>query len=1039
KIHSLAGTLSGGQKRKLQLAIGLVGGSEVVLIDECTSGVDPLSRRALWRTLTGVRGERTVVFTTHFLDESDLLADHIAILASPGKVVAQGTPVRLKKEFGEGGVITVPLHLLRSIQQIAPSAYATDIENGEAVYYHLRTKDSKVVGEVLKLLEREQRESLKGEVESYDLVGTTMEEVFLELMRREEEGDVGKGEEDPNPTSKRTAAAAITTTNNLSTPLTLTSGRPTSPLHQSLTIFHKRMLIARRAWLTPLLAVLVAICGSTIPLVFLRRLPPTCTRTFRNSTSIPLYLPSNPLNPLFGGGAVPPLFAPGNESSVVETPPNVLQNALGTALENVNLGSNASNEPFAFLKTRNVQDNETFVREFETRFRNYSIGGVSFDLSFSGSGSTASGSGQALVAWEGSSPGLKAPAMINLASNVLFNWALNTSGTNGAGAGAGTGPTTIKANYESFPPVAAGTLSSLRWVVFFGAAMSVYPAFFALYVSKERRSSVQAMQFSNGLSNTVGLWMGHLMFDFIFSVISSTVIVIIFGAVSNQFHGLGIFWVVLILYGVAGTLFAYFVSLFVSSPLAAFAAVAGYQVVMFVLYLAGYLLTLTYAKTSEAGRIITIIHFTLSVLSPVASVVRASLVSVNLFSLLCIGDTITSSAMGDLVRYGGPILYLILYSLVLLAALTSYDSSGSLRSRLFRSTTPANKAVDPSSSEEDVLQEAEATTKSDDLLRVLGVSKTFGRNRVVDDVSFGVSKDTIFALLGPNGAGKMTTFNMIRGDVNPDRGDVHIAGTSVIRNPKTARFSLGVCPQFTAIDSQLTVREHLMIYGRLKGLEKGKMIEDNVDVLLRATGLNLYADRLASKLSGGNQRKLSLAIALIGNPSVVLIDEFSTGVDAKMKREMWKTLRNVAVGKAVIITTHSMEEAAALATKVGILAKRMLAVGTTTQLYERYATYEVHFTCRTREEVSRAQQLMAQVPGARLADDVATRFEVPVETQTVKNEEEAELYRILSNSEDFSEYTVEKAGLESVFLKVIRKNNVLEEDTDRRRSWWRCF
>lgn len=138
----------------------------------------------------------------------------------------------------------------------------------------------------------------------------------------------------------------------------------------------------------------------------------------------------------------------------------------------------------------------------------------------------------------------------------------------------------------------------------------------------------------------------------------------------------------------------------------------------------------------------------------------------------------------------------------------------------------------------------------------------------------------------------------------PDTGDVYIDGTSVIRSPQTARLSLGVCPQFTAIDSQLTVRQHLTIYGRLKGLRAGAELQSNIATILEATGLERYHDRLASKLSGGNQRKLALGIALIGNPPVILIDEFSTGVDAKMKREMWQTLRSVSQGKAVIITTR---------------------------------------------------------------------------------------------------------------------------------------
>jgi ATP-binding cassette subfamily A (ABC1) protein 3 len=150
---------------------------------------------------------------------------------------------------------------------------------------------------------------------------------------------------------------------------------------------------------------------------------------------------------------------------------------------------------------------------------------------------------------------------------------------------------------------------------------------------------------------------------------------------------------------------------------------------------------------------------------------------------------------------------------------------------------------------------------------------------------------------------------------------VLINGVSVVHQPRTARSSIGVCPQFNAIDSQLTVRQHLNIYGRLKGLRPGEL-QENVESLMRATSLIPYADRLANKLSGGNQRKLSLAIALIGmflffslrsttrlcwllgNPSVLLIDEFSTGIDAKMKRDMWRTLRNVSIGKAVVITTR---------------------------------------------------------------------------------------------------------------------------------------
>ncbi|KDR85831.1 hypothetical protein GALMADRAFT_234928 [Galerina marginata CBS 339.88] len=1002
KIKANAATLSGGQKRKLQLAIGLLGGSKIVLVDECTSGVDPLSRRALWKTLTAFREDRSIVFTTHFLDEADLLADHIAILAAPGKVVASGPPVALKRDLGEGYSMQVsfatsaepeksdPLiadELLQKIKLIAPDTYISTPSPSHASY-HLKTRDSEIVRQVLDLLDSEIRSA---KILSYDILGTTIEDIFLDLMSKHDvvDQDDEKAFQDaslPSPVPKAVA-------------MELPTGRPVSPFKQALTIFHKRMLIAKRSWLTPVLAIIVAVAGCCIPLVFIAHKEPACVKRFENTTSIPLFLPSSPIVP----------FTFGPSSRVLTQPPGIA----------LSLGSSVNT-----FRTTDVADNATFVNDISQNYRNLSLGGISLDLN----------TGASLVAWEASPPGFTGPSMLNLATNILYNRALNSSGNTART------PTTIKATYSPFPAVAVGTLVSLRWIAFFGAAMGVYPAFFTLYVSKERRTSVQAMQLSNGLTDPIGLWLGHLLFDSIPVVILSTIITIVFAVASNQFHGLGFLWFIMVLYGLTAALFSYCVSLMVASPLAAFATVAGYQFVIFILYIASYLLVLTYGKVTESAHLITITHFTISLAAPVVSVARAALVSVNLFSLLCDGrNIVTTSSLGTIKRYGGPIVYLFVYAFVLLAILVWVDSGSRIPRRLRPRKGISSETSTATSSKEDVIAAAESVAVSDDPLRVINVSKSFDGNQVVDDVSLGVSKDTVFALLGPNGAGKTTTFNIIRGDILPDIGDVFINGTSVVRHPRTARSALGVCPQFTAIDSQLTVREHLVVYGRLKGLRKGSELDQSVDAVLQGTSLSIYAERLASKLSGGNQRKLSLAISLIGNPSVVLIDEFSTGIDPKMKRDMWQTLRRVAVGKAVVITTHSMEEASALASSVGILAKRMLAVGTTESLSARYATYEVHFTCRTREEIVKARTLMALIPGSRMADDVATRFEVPI--ASADGFSLAKLFNTLAEHGDFTEYTVERASLESVFLKVIRENNIREEDSERnhrpRRSWWR--
>ncbi|KAI0069551.1 P-loop containing nucleoside triphosphate hydrolase protein, partial [Panus rudis PR-1116 ss-1] len=320
KVHYNANALSGGQKRKLQLAIGLVGGSKIVLVDEavyCTSGVDHLSRRSIWRTLFAVKNERTIVFTTHFLDEADLLADTIAVLAAPGRLVAQGTPVSLKSQLGHGYTIDVafdtppsdekapdlaPPELLQRIRELAPETW-TSSSSPVQVFYHLRSKDTAIVQRVLQLIEDERT---KYNIASYSVLGTSIEDIFLDLMHTSSNEDTRPPsteiKEKPPSKIQSTCSSPIpsldthaNTTTNTKQPMSLTPGRKCSPLSQAFTIFHKRMLIARRSWLTPFLTVVVAVAGSCVPLFFLSNRPQTCQRSFRPVQSVPLYLPSSPV------------------------------------------------------------------------------------------------------------------------------------------------------------------------------------------------------------------------------------------------------------------------------------------------------------------------------------------------------------------------------------------------------------------------------------------------------------------------------------------------------------------------------------------------------------------------------------------------------------------------------------------------------------------------------------------------------------------------------------------------------------------------
>ncbi|KAG8976224.1 hypothetical protein FRC05_004474 [Tulasnella sp. 425] len=1013
KMHARSGEMSGGQKRKLQLAIGLVGGSNIVLVDEATSGVDPLSRRAIWRALIAVRDSRTIIFTTHFLDEADLLGDEIAILAAPGKLLAHGPPVALKSALGRGYVLQTTLDqdhssesarsehrhaILNRVKTVVPSA-AVHTSNDKSVSFELGTADPKTVSSLLALVEKE-RQNLG--IRSYDTHGTSLEEVFLSLMEKEssenEKTQLASEPEKLTPGIDASPVGYGDTDTTKASPLS--DGRKTSVFSQALVVCLKRFMIARRSFLPPILALACLLCASIIPLRYMVKRHETCAISANSDPdwATNLYLPTAGEYTVGGGN-----FA--DQTTFIS--PFDLTSYLGN-ITDFHVGS--------------IPSGVTFSDFIASNYKNLSIGGLSLDPS----------SRQALITYQSQDGALSGPALLNLASNIMLNQIENSKGPK------------IVAQYSNFPAnFPTGTADALKWIGFFGLGVAVFPAFAALYVARERVSTVKAMQLGNGLTPAAH-HLGHLLAEMPVILIGSTVAIAVFGSGNNpQFKELGLLWFLFVLYGIAATLFSFIAALFLSSPLMAFAIVAVYNVVVgYILYLAAYLLTLTYAPPASSSQDTLIVHFAMGLLGPLPSLFRSVLVSLNVFSLRCDGfGNDTTASMAGMKFYGGPILYLVLYIAIFFSLLVWIDSGYPLPSRL--SSRRAKGATDdPAAASRQAADVAEEKRRvlapsNSDPLRVLGISKQFARSDVkaVDNVTFGVGGETV-GLLGPNGAGKTTTFNMIRGGIKPDTGDVQVNGLSIREDANGARVGLGLCPQFTAIDSQLTVREHLEVYGRLKGL-RGRELDQNVATLLRMAELAHYRDRLASKLSGGNQRKMALAIALMGNPSVILIDEYSTGIDPATKRHMWATLKQLSVGKAVLITTHSMEEAAYLSNRVAIISGRLLAIGTVEDLVSRHPMYEVHVSCQTPEARQRAQAVLSNLfPDCRPADDVATRWEVPVsEGRTL-----SALFGALSG-QNLPEYAVERLSLESVFLKTIRNNNAAmeREDGPRRKKWLGVF
>ena len=219
------------------------------------------------------------------------------------------------------------------------------------------------------------------------------------------------------------------------------------------------------------------------------------------------------------------------------------------------------------------------------------------------------------------------------------------------------------------------------------------------------------------------------------------------------------------------------------------------------------------------------------------------------------------------------------------------------------------------------------------------------KNIAIKNLNFCVEPGECFGLLGLNGAGKTTTFKCITQEISPTNGEIYINGIDTYNNFEKISMLIGYCPQYEAIFNYLTVKENLEFYARIKGV-KIQYLDQLVKAMITEMSLDEYSDKIAGKLSGGNKRKLSVAISLLCNPQIILLDEPSTGMDPEARRFMWSIIhKTTKLGKksSVTMTTHSMDEAETLCKRMGIMVNgEFVCLGKASQIKERYGYgYEI--------------------------------------------------------------------------------------------------
>ncbi|XP_059162621.1 phospholipid-transporting ATPase ABCA3-like [Physella acuta] len=339
--------------------------------------------------------------------------------------------------------------------------------------------------------------------------------------------------------------------------------------------------------------------------------------------------------------------------------------------------------------------------------------------------------------------------------------------------------------------------------------------------------------------------------------------------------------------------------------------------------------------------------------------------------------------------------------------------------------------------DEDVAKERKRITETNehklfktDAMVMVGVSKRYCSSKTVAvySTNLGVQEKECLGLLGQNGAGKTTMFKMLTGDIALSNGDAYFKGDSIKTKLKTVQSMMSYCPQFDALHDVLTGRETLYLYGRLRGV-RDSCLKEVTNIVIDFVNLRPHEDKCTKTYSGGNKKKLSVGISIIGDPQFIMLDEPTAGMDPVSRRILWKCLHTIrSMAKTLVLTSHSMEECEALCTKIAIFKKgRMLCLGSPQHLKNKYGQgYSVVLHISEQEDgtlhplepaVSFVSQALGDVKVFN-TQPAYCHLQVPESTLL------STLFQVLIEAKStffLKHFTVHQQSLEQVFLLLMKE------------------
>lgn len=1034
KRDSRSRFLSGGMRRKLSIGIALIAGSKVLMLDEPTAGVDAISRRAIWDLLQQHKSGRTILLTTHFMDEADLLGDRIAIMAK-GELQCCGSPLFLKEKYGAGYHMTLvkephcnPEGISRLVQHHVPNA-TLESSAGAELSFILPKESTHRFESLFAKLEKKQKEL---GIASFGASVTTMEEVFLRVGKLVDTSmDIQAIQLPALQYQHERRASDWAVDGHLCGTMDPTDGvgalieeectaiRLNSGLalhcQQFWAMFLKKATYSWREWKVVAAQVLVPVTCLTLALLAI------------NYSSEIFDDPLLKLTLGEYGRTVVPFSVPGTSR---------LDQQLSEHLKDM-------------LQADGQEPREVLGDLEEFLIFRASVEGGGFNERCLVAASFRDTGEHTVVTALFNNQAYHSPATaLAVVDNLLFKLLCGPR----ASITVSNFPqprSALQAAKDQFNEGRKGFDIALNLLF----AMAFLASTFSILAVSERAVQAKHVQFLSGV-HVATFWLSALLWDLLSFLVPSLLLVVVFKAFDvhafTRDGHVADALLLLTLYGWAIIPLMYLMSFFFSGAATAYTRLTIFNILSGIAtFLVVTIMRIPAVKLEELSRTLDRVFLVLPnhCLGMAVSnfyenyETRRYCTSSDVAAHYCrkyniqyqenfyawstpgVGRFVTSMAASGFAYL--TLLFLVEADLLwrLKTCLCAFQRRRAL-TELYPRTAALPEDQDVTDERNRILS-PNLDSLLDTPLIIKELSKVYEQRApllAVDKVSLAVQKGECFGLLGFNGAGKTTTFKMLTGEETITSGDAFVGGYSISSDIGKVRQRIGYCPQFDALLDHMTGRETLVMFARLRGIPE-RHIGACVENTLRGLLLEPHANKLVRTYSGGNKRKLSTGIALLGEPAVIFLDEPSTGMDPVARRLLWDTVaRARESGKAIVITSHSMEECEALCTRLAIMVQgQFKCLGSPQHLKSKFGSgYSLRAKIRSDGQQEALEEFKAFVgltfPGSVLEDEHQgmVHYHLPGDDLSW-----AKVFGVLEKAKEkygVDDYSVSQTSLEQVFL-----------------------